>query len=63
MTEAPKTTTVTISTDTMKLLRARAVERGLRYSEYLEELIRDAWERDNSSAGRSGRNSKGLEKR
>ena len=63
MTTAPKTTTVTISAETMKLLRARAVEKGMRYSEYLEEIIRESWERDNNFARGTGRNSKGLEKR
>jgi hypothetical protein len=45
------TTTVTISRDTMRELKKRALARDQRYSEYLEELIRAAWNRNGNKTG------------
>lgn len=48
MTEMPhETTTITIDKKTMMELKKRAISKDMRYSEYLEELINAAWEREN----------------
>jgi hypothetical protein len=41
-----KTTTITISRETMRELKKRAIAEDKRFSVYLEELIRNAWDRD-----------------
>lgn len=50
------TTTITIKRSTMAEVKKRAVEKDMRFSDYLEELIRDAWDSDvKGQRGRTGK--------